>query len=46
MAKNEIIFMKYLEHPNIMAIRDIYEDDKNLILIMNLMAEDFRNVLI
>jgi len=38
--------MRYLRHPNIMNIRDVFEDHNCMIIVMDLMINDFRNVII
>ena len=36
--------MSTFEHPNIMKLLDKYEDEQMLCLVMELMADDLRNI--
>ena len=38
--------MLMIEHPNIMPLKDYYEDDQNIYLVMDYMVNDLRNMLI
>ena len=37
--------MKKIDHPNVMKIKDIFEDDARIHLVMDLRVDDMRNML-
>lgn len=44
-ARQEIQLLSKLNHENVISLIDFYEDDYCLYLVMDLMADDVRNVM-
>ena len=43
-AYRERNIMQTLQHPNIMRIKDYFEDENNMYLVMNYRVDDLRNL--